>query len=295
MDKINFKVKGIEYVMAIDKYKIFFGDNYIFKFNSRQAIKQFLENIQLSEYQESFELQGKIELNENKINHKNWEYYEITPYYSVNNDFKLSAKSLSLKFIESAFDETLCLDEINTINNLFKIVSEQLSEEIKMEQEITFSITSSDFTIKSLIKYIGLSLQNDDLSIGESDLSYDEIMLLQLNMIDKIANSTLNKLKKFLVILDAPLLTEKIIRKLKNIEGDNLKVIVFTNDHHIPMPIDNYVISRKGFIDLFFEESILNNITNVIGKNISISQTKEEIAKYIANDSTVDQEVMSII
>lgn len=295
MDKFNIAVGTKEYEFAIDKYKIFFGPNYNLKYSIRNRFKQRIENVENSEYQEYKKRFEFVKFNDKDIHHKNWEVIEINPSFTLANDLKMSAKSLFLRYAETALFEVKCFDEINTISNLIKVVCESVNENISLENGIVVKFESNDFTFKSLVKNLYANILNDDLIINEYDISFEEVILLQMHIIEKIANSELNKTKFFLNIIDLPQITSKILAELDNINSENVKTLVFTNSIHPTLEIENYVYCSKQFTDIYFEEQILDNIIYETTTVSEIIDAKTELKNIISGKSTEKSSIISEI
>ena len=296
MNKFTLRIDNQEMKWVINKVKYFWGDAYTTKFKIRQKLKSIFYNEGTSEYQENVGEKASLEFNERLINYREWNYFEVNPYFSIDTDLKLSTKSLSLKYLESILEDNFCIDEISTINGLLKSICFQINESIESEQNIKIEVDSDDYSTKSLLKYVSAKMSDGDFILSENDLSYNDAILIQLNMINKIADSKANIAKKNLVLLDIPLLTSVLYDWLQNSASENLKMLVFSNTSHKPDNVDDYVIVKNRFLDLSFEEELFDKIINEIDVNISVDELKEELINIISGKETVKtSKILSLI
>jgi len=296
MNKFTLKFGNEEISWAINNIKYFWGNNYQKKFKIRQKLRSIFENLESSEFQESTNASTELRFNDEKVKYREWNYFEVNPYFSIDTDLKLSTKSLSLKYLESILEDNFCIDEISTINGLLKSICFQINESIESEQNIKIEVDSDDYSTKSLLKYVSAKMSDGDFILSENDLSYNDAILIQLNMINKIADSKANIAKKNLVLLDIPLLTSVLYDWLQNSASENLKMLVFSNTSHKPDNVDDYVIVKNRFLDLSFEEELFDKIINEIDVNISVDELKEELINIISGKETVKtSKILSLI
>jgi len=296
MNKFTLRIDNQEMKWVINKVKYFWGDAYTTKFKIRQKIKSIFYNEAISEYQESIGEKPSLEFNERVINFREWNYFEVTPYFSMDADLKLSTKSLTLKYLESILEDNFCIDEISTINGLLKSIYFQINESIDDDQSIKIEVDSDDYSTKSLLKYVSAKMSDGDFIMNENDLSYNDVILIQLNMIKKVADSKSNIAKKNLVLLDIPLLTSVLFDWLQGFSSENLKILILNNTSHKPGNTEDYVVVRNRFLDLSLEEELFDKIINEIDINISIDELKEELICMISGTETVKtSKILSLI
>ena len=93
MDKMTLTIGTKSYTWAMGSVKFFWGPNYTKKFDIRQKLKQVYEKGLPSDYQESNEVIVRMEINDQRLNQKDWDFFEVTPFFSMYSDLKLTAKS----------------------------------------------------------------------------------------------------------------------------------------------------------------------------------------------------------
>ena len=115
----------------------------------------------------------KIFINEKEIELKNNMFIEISEMYSLNEDKKLTTKSLMLKYLEIKLQNQDYFDTISTIDILLNSLSEEINDESMLK--IMFNGANYKQLIKMLSPYYEDELQKD-----EFDLTRDELILFQL-------------------------------------------------------------------------------------------------------------------
>ena len=111
-------------------------------------------------------------------------------------------------------------DSFNTIKELlYSLINYEIKERVEMEiKNLTFTTQSDDFNMKSLIKFILPFLFKEELEVNNLDLSYEELIILQLKIINKISH---NSNKPIFVISNIPCITKEILEELNilNVRG----------------------------------------------------------------------------
>ena len=109
-----------------------------------------------------------------------------------------------------------------------------------------------------IIKLLVPILHKDNLEINSLDISYEESIMLQIELINRI--SKMSK-KNAIVIANIPELTEKIIAEI-SLLGEDINMIIFSNIYNDNIAIENLILSDFGWLDLGNEDQIFEYILN---------------------------------
>ena len=150
-----------------------------------------------------------------------------------------------------------------TIQSLTEMLCIQFNEDhdIKL-RDIKISPTT-------FAKLIEPTLVIDDFEMNEFDLSIEDFICLQL---DLIRQATSISKQENLIIVDCPIVTNKIQDKVKEIS--NSMIIVFCRTIQTDYLLNNCYLIDKFTIDLADEESIYECICNEI---LCVSNLKEGV------------------
>lgn len=254
MNKIDITYNKFNYSFILDKYKVIYGENFRDKFNIIKCFKHYLSKNNYSDYSNEYLNRTNIKIDEHLIDVKNTFFYEISYNFDLSNDQKLTTKSLTLKYLELYLDMIEYNDEFTTIKTLLEdFISLTLKDliDIKIDSSIDFELQLSDFNYKSIIKLVEPLILKDSLEINNYDLTYEETIILQLKILEKIS---LKLDKKIIILADIPLLTSNIISTLNNLS--NAHTIIFSNTYNELINIENYLLTDFNMLDLMNEEQI---------------------------------------
>lgn len=181
--KIFFSNKVVE--LAINQNKLILGNNYHKKFEIIKSIRQYFEKKNYSEYQQVNNHRCQIEFNENRLDNRGWELFEINNFFDLNNDIKLGSKSLLVKYFETSLKDIEYNESVNTINILLEDLSKEFYE-IKEIKDVDLSVSFQPLNYKTIIKLLNLSVLRDGIEANGYDLSYEQLIIFQLNLIKEI-------------------------------------------------------------------------------------------------------------
>ena len=263
MRKLTIK-KGIYKTnLLIDKYKFIIGNNEIQKLNLKRSLKEFQVGLPLSEYEEENHNNVHIYLDDNELTQKKINIYFISPNYEFYQELKLQSKSILLKAIINELSDESYIETFLTIQSLAEMLCMQFNEghDIKL-RDIKISPTI-------FAKLIEPTLVIDDFEMNEFDLSIEDFICLQLDLIRQATSITK---QENLIIVDYPIMTNKIQGKVKEIS--NSMIIVFCSTIQTDYLLKNCYLIDKLTIDLADEESIYERICNEI---LCVSNLKEGV------------------
>lgn len=204
-----------------------------------QAIRLFTSKDK-SENRTENNISTKMFINEKEIELKNNMFIEISEMYSLNEDKKLTTKSLMLKYLESKLQNQEYFDTISTIDILLNSLSEEVNDESMLK--IMFNGANYKQLIKMLSPYYEDELQKD-----EFDLTRDELILFQLDLVEYISNHN-SKYDNIFVFGKLDNLSDKILQKINKIE--NVILMIFTNYYNDLMNVQNIALLQDKIIDL---------------------------------------------
>ena len=263
MRKLTIKKGIFKTDLLIDKYKFIIGNNEIQKLNLKRALKEFQVGLPLSEYEEENHNNVHVYLDDNELTQKKINIYFISPNYEFYQELKLQSKSILLKAIINELSDESYIETFLTIQSLTEMLCIQFNEDhdIKL-RDIKISPTT-------FAKLIEPTLVIDDFEMNEFDLSIEDFICLQL---DLIRQATSISKQENLIIVDCPIVTNKIRDKVKEIS--NSIIIVFCRTIQTDYLLNNCYLIDKFTIDLADEESIYECICNEI---LCVSNLKEGV------------------
>ncbi len=262
--------------ILIDKFKLLFGLNDNLKFNMRNCIKKYFDKEPKLEFDIEKNIKNNLQMNDRYIDLKRVCYFELDGLYDIKEDIKLGTKSILQKYYEYLLDKIEYNDLFISLNSLLKALIEDIGlricvNDLKVNGEII------ELTKKAIIKMIETRLMKNDLEISPLSLDYEEVILLQLNMIKSIAERDYEK--EYIVILNIPLLSKKVFENIVH-KIENLHIFVFTYFLKDCIDIDfmNVAIIEDNIYDLSNDDQ-LYEMTLSLNINISISELREKLLK----------------
>lgn len=273
----KFIIEGIKNgnnAILIDKYKFIFGFDMNTKFFIRNYLKKYFDKDSKSEYEIEKNIKSNVLINEKFIDLKQYNYVELYDLYDIKDDFKMGTKSLILKYYDLYLDKIEYNDLFITTNNLLKSLEEDINLNIGFDD---FNINGLfiDLSKKSLLKMIELNILKEELEISPYVLTYEEILILQLELIKKIAKLDHNK--EYIALIEVPIISNALIKSIIH-DIDNLNILVFSCiiEDSIKIDIDSIAIINNDIIDLYDDEQLYEISINST-KNISITELKEQL------------------
>ena len=240
-----------------------------------QAIRLF-NSKDKSENRTENNLSTKIFINEKEIELKNNMFIEISEMYSLNEDKKLTTKSLMLKYLEIKLQNQEYFDTISTIDILLNSLSEEVNDESLLK--IIFNGANYKQLIKMLSPYYEDELQKD-----EFDLSRDELILFQLDLIEYISNHN-SKYDNIFVFGKLDNLSDKILQKINKIQ--NVKLMIFTNYYNDLMNVQNAVLLQDKIIDFADMEQIYYDLSQKSLQTYTLQEVEQMTIDYLQQTYT---------
>lgn len=218
----------------------------------------------------------KMFINEKEIEFKNNMFIEISEMYSLNEDKKLTTKSLMLKYLEIKLQNQNYFDTISTIDILLNSLSEEVNDESMLK--IMFNGANYKQLIKMLSPYYEDELQKD-----EFDLTRDELILFQLDLVEYISNHN-SKYDNIFVFGKLDNLSDKILQKINKIE--NVKLIIFTNYYNDLMNVQNAALLQDKIIDFADMEQIYYDLSQKSLQTYTLQEVEQMTINYLQQTYT---------
>ncbi len=284
MDKFTIINENNKINIIIDKIKIFYGKNYSLKKRIIANLEQALTKNSSSEYAKNTYKEIDLNINDQKINTSQFEIYKITSDFDIDSDLKLGTKSLCQKYLEKKLENLEYNDLYNTIKELLKIFDmEYLSNNTNMQLSLSnLNFQTGDLEIKQFIKLIKPKLIENDLEKNYFDLTYEELIEYQLNMIYEIAK---DNDKTHIIIIDTHL-TKNLFNKILNINEANIKFIILQNLYNDNIKLADYILINNKILDLADEENINTFIFEELPFHLEPNEINEIFIEYLKNNKT---------
>mgnify|MGYP006962269317 FL=1 len=240
-----------------------------------QAIRLFTSKDK-SENRTENNISTKIFINEKEIELKNNLFIEISEMYSLNEDKKLTTKSLMLKYLESKLQNQEYFDTISTIDILLNSLSEEVNDESMLK------IMFNEANYKQLIKMLS-PYYEDELQKDEFDLTRDELILFQLDLVEYISNHN-SKYDNIFIFGKLDNLSDRILQKINKIQ--NVKLMIFTNYYNDLMNIQNAALLQDKIIDFADMEQIYYDLSQKSLRTYMLQEVEQMTINYLQQTYT---------
>ncbi len=240
-----------------------------------QAIRLFSSK-EKSEYRSENNIQSTIFLDEQELKTKNNLFLEVSNSYSLNEEKKLTTKTLMLKYLELKLQSSELFDTISTLDLLFESLAEEMNEDSILK--ILFNGMNDKQLIKLLSPYY-----EDDLQKDEFDMDLNELIQFQLEMIRYISSHN-KKYDHIFCVMKLDHLDQTVLHTLSEIE--NCKFIIFTNYYRKEMPIEDLCLFENQMIDFADLEQFYYVFTQQSTSMYTLQEVKSMILNYLTNNYT---------
>lgn len=271
----------------IDYFKFLVGDNYDDKFAIYNVIKSTFNKVANSDYANERLQKHQMKFDDKNIDCKVWKFFEVTPFFDLESDLKIGSKSLVGKYLESLSSDI----EQNEIFNTMSILVNSLNEEFFNNETVIpikdkeFKLHLNDITKATILKEISTLIECDELECNSSDFDYEEIILFQLSLIERIAKSNAEKL--IFVYCNIPFITNRIKTKILGLKYKGCFILIDTLKT-IDINIGDVAICSKHFADFANRDLLLDKMMDFpfhidLDELVSVSQS------YISNKNNSER------
>lgn len=274
MNLLTIKNGTNKWNLQMDHVKYIISDSSM-NYTLLQAIRLFTSKDK-SENRTENNISTKMLINEKEIELKNNMFIEISEMYSLNEDKKLTTKSLMLKYLEIKLQNQDYFDTISTIDILLNSLSEEVND------ESTLKIMFNGANYKQLIKMLS-PYYEDELQKDEFDLTRDELILFQLDLVEYISNHN-SKYDNIFVFGKLDNLSDKILQKINKIE--NVILMIFTNYYNDLMNVQNTALLQDKIIDLADMEQIYYDLSQKSLQTYTLQEVEQMTINYLQQKYT---------
>lgn len=274
MNKLTIVKGNDKWNILIDNFKIIYGNDYNKKFDILRTIKAYFNNFKYSEFAQEHNYQSLIYINDKKIKPKDCLYFNINKYYSIEDDLKMTTKSLILKYLEVIFKNDMLYDTINTLNYLFESLGNELEDISLICGQFTSMVPKQ--LAKLLIPYY---FENDGIK-NEYDLSIEEIILFQLQLVKIILDNN-KKYDQMIICIELPKLTNNIYKYIQSLDSSYILVFVNSDDCIVKETEKYYLCENNICFDLNSDEELYQYICDNNFKLLSLQEGRDYMEKYL--------------
>ena len=256
MNKIECTINNKKYEIVLENFKILFGSNYNETYEVYKCLKTFFNKIPYSEFHKENNIRNSILLNDNFIDVRNSLFFEVNIDFDFILDAKLGTKSLILKYLENTLEGIEYHESFNTIKELlYSFINYEIKDQVVLEfNDLNFLTECDDFNMKSLIKYIIPILLKNDLEINNLDLTYQELIVFQIKLINRIAEKCK---KNVFIAANIPCITQNILKEL-NLLNKNIYFIILSNHFNCEIDINNVIFTDLRWLDFSNETTLID-------------------------------------
>ncbi len=240
-----------------------------------QSLKAYMSKDK-SEYRTENQIQSSFCFDEDEIKLKNNLILEITDTYSLNEDKKLTTKSLMLKYLELKLQSLEYFDTLSTLDLLFESLSDEMNEDSMLK------VIFNGMNYKQLVKLIS-PYYEDELQKDEFDMDLQELMNFQLQLIQYIARNN-KKYDNIYCILKMNHLNNDLLESLNHLEG--CRVLVFTNHYLETMKLEDVCLLESNLIDFADMVQFYYDFSQQSTQTYSLQEVKDMIKEYLLTNYT---------
>lgn len=275
--------------LSLGDVTYFYGPNYDLKFNIIQTLRKHFFNVDQSEYDHEMGKVSSIYINGEALNIKKWKYYELSPAFNLETEFKLGSKSLMIQYIESNLVNIEYEEEVASINILYNILGEIMSQKLNIENfNIEIEPSLIELSLKTIIKSLELKALKEEHIASSHNLTYSDLMNFQIHIAKSIAK--LNPHKHYIFKVDLPKLNKDILVNLNEIENAHFIVV---NEHCIlETNRENVVYFGKQIVDFSNDVEIYEKIMLEYGSITTLDDLNVVINQFLTKK---DNEITKIL
>lgn len=261
MINITFKKGNKSTSININKIKYLVGNNSLEKIKILRLFDEFNSNLSTGKNISNTADELILLINGKSVNTRTTNIIKVDYNFALYQNFKLQANSILLKSLTYQLSDIDYNDIYETIESLLNSICYQFNEKSNIK------IVNTHFSHSQFIKLIEPKLIIDENIINEFDLSLQDYIFLQLDILHPVVknNNMLN-----IILLDYPIINKCIVDKLQSIENSifiiKCDVVYHDND------INNYYLLNEDTFDLADENIIYENICCNILNNSNIEE-----------------------
>ena len=255
--------------IIIDSKKYLLGNSDI-KYQILRNLKLFFSR-EKSEYRKENNCEVELFINEKAVDFKRTRFFYVDDQYSIDEDCKLTSKSLIGKYLEIKYSQIDYFETINTLN----ILLENFQEELNIDEmlKVKFNHLASKQLLKICKPEVIEEFQKD-----EYDMDQEEIILFQLHLIEYIQNHNL-EYENTIVYIKIQNLTKTIQEEINKLE--QCITLIDTEFYNRQMLIEEVYLCEERTLDLNDDETLYYLISQQLNDIYSLKEVKTMIKKYV--------------
>ena len=255
--------------IIIDSKKYLLGNSDI-KYQILRNLKLFFSR-EKSEYRKENNCEVELFINEKAVDFKRTRFFYVDDQYSIDEDCKLTSKSLIGKYLEIKYSQIDYFETINTLN----ILLENFQEELNIDEmlKVKFNHLASKQLLKICKPEVIEEFQKD-----EYDMDQEEIILFQLHLIEYIQNHNL-EYENTIVYIKIQNLTKTIQEEINKL--DQCITLIDTEFYNRQMLIEEIYLCEERTLDLNDDETLYYLISQQLNDIYSLKEVKTMIKKYV--------------
>ncbi len=253
----------------LSNIKYIYIDNYNQKRRIIKTLESYFYKEKDSEYAMENNYTSKILSDGQPLNISDFDFYKITDYFDLNAELKLGAKSLFLKYLESKTSKLDYCDSYQTLKYILQDIEEEIQESISEDiHSINFKL-KFELEKKQLLKLLNLVILKEDCFANHLDISFNEIILLQLEMLFSLTKSTA---KKTIIVIDIPYIDKKWLNLIKLFQS-NVFFLIFCSDLELFEISSKDVFLLKDDLELdFYDDNKIYELILEENKNYTLEE-----------------------
>lgn len=271
MNRLTFISGNKKLEFGINNIKYIIGSDYTTKYIIYKVIESNIRGKD-SEFADETENRQLLKVNDKNINLKETDFYFVNQFFDIENDLKLGAKSIMLKYLLNKLNQPEYMDQFYTINMFIKSI---LIEGDDIDEELLYNF--NEVIIKTLVKELAVKPMKNGYIAYPEDLNYEEKIIFQLKLITSLTKVEENR-NKYLIV-DIPYLSDNIRKTLINSKG--LSVIVLANSISKENDISNIMLCNRHCIDFADDNEIYQRINEILNNCYSLVEVKMILNDYI--------------
>lgn len=276
--------------LYIEKIKIILGKD---RYRFYRALKHQYLKEEKSEFEIVSNSETHIKINNQRFDSKLYKLYIIDLNSNMDEEVKLSSKSLFIEYLESKLKCIDYEDEFIMLNQSIEILNQSILEEISIlfnEAKIIFELPKYSF--KTLIKNMSSAQLKNDVFSLDYDLTVEEKLELYLLIILSIAAENSGRNYILLLVLDK--LPRSIYNKIKHVLPSNLNIILFAHNFEYDVDFKDIYIIDKFSLDLANEVDVYNHLVIDRGFEVDLDSVNNTLFK-ICNPLNETKKLLDLV
>ena len=253
-----------KWCFSIEKIKIILGKD---RYRFYRTLKHQLQKEDKSEYEIDVKPELLVKMNNQRIETKNQKMFIVDFDSNLDEEVKLSTKSLFIEYLESKLKMIDYDDEFIMLNQSIDVLNQSILEDVSIvSDEVKIIFELPKFSYKTLVKNIVSNQIKSNIYSFDFDLTLEEKLNLYLHVLKDLALE--NSLKNYMFVILLDHLPRKLYEKIYSQEINNLNIIVFAHSFDYDVKYqDIYLIGDKS-IDLANDIDVYDHL--VIEKGITV-------------------------